>query len=147
MRLANGYIWQIALRRKLARHFIVRHMRVRDHLLLLLDLIGTALFAAEGATAGVHVRLDLLGVLVVAFLTALGGGIVRDILLGATPPNAMRDWRYVATALTAGLIVFTLRTSIAASGEGWVQVLDAAGLSLFAVAGATKLNSTRTRTR
>ncbi|SDF72899.1 Uncharacterized membrane protein YeiH [Terriglobus roseus] len=138
MRLANGYIWQIALRRKLARHFIVRHMRVRDHLLLLLDLIGTALFAAEGATAGVHVRLDLLGVLVVAFLTALGGGIVRDILLGATPPNAMRDWRYVATALTAGLIVFTLRTSIAASGEGWVQVLDAAGLSLFAVAGATK---------
>jgi uncharacterized membrane protein YeiH len=113
-------------------------MRVRDHLLLLLDLTGTALFAAEGATTGVHVRLDLLGVLVVAFLTALGGGIVRDLLLGATPPNAMRDWRYVATALFAGSVVFILRTPIAASGTGWVQVLDAAGLSLFAVAGATK---------
>lgn len=113
-------------------------MRVRDHLLLLLDLTGTALFAAEGATTGVHVRLDLLGVLVVAFLTALGGGIVRDLLLGAAPPNAMRDWRYVATALIAGSVVFILRTPIAASGVGWVQILDAAGLSLFAVAGATK---------
>lgn len=113
-------------------------MRIRDHLLLLLDLVGTALFAAEGATTAVHFRLDLLGVLVVAFLTALGGGIVRDLLLGAAPPNAMRDWRYASSALVAGLIVFFLRTPIAASGEGWVQVLDAAGLSLFAVAGATK---------
>lgn len=113
-------------------------MRIRDHLLLLLDLVGTALFAAEGATTAVHFHLDLLGVLVLAFLTALGGGMMRDLLLGAVPPNAMRDWRYTSTALVAGLVVFVLRTPIAASGEGWVQVLDAAGLSLFAVAGATK---------
>jgi uncharacterized membrane protein YeiH len=113
-------------------------MRLRDHLLLVIDLIGTALFAAEGATTGVHARLDLLGVLVVAFVTALGGGILRDLLLGAVPPSSIRDWRYAATALGAGMAVFVLRTPIAASGEGWVQVLDAAGLSLFAVAGAAK---------
>jgi uncharacterized membrane protein YeiH len=113
-------------------------MRIRDHLLLGIDLVGTALFAAEGATTGVHARLDLLGVLVVAFVTALGGGILRDLLLGSVPPNSVKDWRYAATALSAGIAVFVLRTPIAASGEGWVQVLDAAGLSLFAVAGAAK---------
>ena len=109
-----------------------------EHLVLLIDLLGTSLFAAEGATTAIHARLDVLGVLVLAFVTALGGGMVRDLLLGDAPPNAIRDWRYAAVALATGLVVFAVRTPVEASGAGLVQALDAAGLSLFAVAGATK---------
>ncbi|MBZ5629995.1 MAG: trimeric intracellular cation channel family protein [Acidobacteriia bacterium] len=107
-------------------------------LLLAIDLIGTALFAAEGASAASHAHLDLFGVLVLAFAVALGGGIIRDLLIGAVPPSAIRDWRYAATALTAGAFLFLLHTTTAAMNF-WVFVtLDAAGLAFFAVAGAAK---------
>jgi uncharacterized membrane protein YeiH len=109
-----------------------------QHLVLVIDLMGTALFAAEGAIAGILGHLDLLGVLVVAFCTALGGGILRDILLGALPPNAMRKWIYPTTALSAGLLIFLLPISTSAAHAFVMTVLDAAGLSFCAVAGATK---------
>jgi uncharacterized membrane protein YeiH len=109
-----------------------------EHLLLALDLIGTALFAAEGAATAIASHLDLLGILVIAFLTALGGGIIRDLLLGATPPNSIRDWRYAAVALASGVVTFLMHPSSAAMGSHWLVAMDAAGLSLFAVAGATK---------
>ena len=86
---------------------IVAGMKMIPHprattLLLVIDLVGTALFAAEGASVAVNARLDLLGVMVIAVVTALGGGILRDVLLGDTPPSSMRDWRYFAIALVAG---------------------------------------------
>jgi uncharacterized membrane protein YeiH len=109
-----------------------------EHLLLALDLIGTALFAAEGAATAIASHLDLLGILVIAFLTALGGGIIRDLLLGATPPNSIRDWRYAAVALASGVVTFLMHPSSVAMGSHWLVAMDAAGLSLFAVAGATK---------
>jgi uncharacterized membrane protein YeiH len=113
------------------------HPRVQQ-LLLVIDLLGTALFAAEGASTAVEARLDVLGLLVLGFVTALGGGIVRDLLIGDVPPSSVRNWHYPAVALAAAAAVFVLHAYTSAINAGLVTALDAAGLSLFAVAGATK---------
>jgi uncharacterized membrane protein YeiH len=107
-------------------------------LLLAIDLIGTFVFAVEGASAAIQANLDILGLMVLAFVTALGGGIVRDVLIGATPPNSIRDWRYPATALTGGAVVFFLNSFVSRVPGELIITLDAAGLALFAVAGAAK---------
>lgn len=111
---------------------------IRKHIVLVADLAGTVVFAIEGATAAIHAGLDLLGVLVLSFIVALGGGIVRDLLLGATPPSAMRDWRYPVLAFVAGLLTFVLHVQVEALPALLLSTLDAAGLALFAVAGAEK---------
>ena len=106
-------------------------------LLLGLDLCGVFVFALSGGMTAVRHRLDLFGVLVLSFAAATSGGIVRDVLVGATPPASIRDWRYIAVSLLAGLIAFAWHSPL----ERWrssVLVLDAAGLSLFAVSGAVK---------
>jgi uncharacterized membrane protein YeiH len=108
------------------------------HLLLAIDLVGTALFAAEGASTGAQARLDLLGMLVLAFVTALGGGIIRDLLIGDTPPSSIRNWHYPAVALATGAAVFLLRAYTYGMNHWLLITLDAAGLSFFAIAGATK---------
>ena len=72
-------------------------------LLLTLDLVGTFAFAISGATAGVRKQLDLFGVLVLSFAAATAGGIARDLAIGATPPPALADWRYLAVSMVAGL--------------------------------------------
>jgi uncharacterized membrane protein YeiH len=108
--------------------------------LLVLDLIGTFVFALSGGVAGVKERLDLFGVLVLSFAAASAGGIMRDLLIGAVPPVAISDWRYLAASLLAGLVVFFwypisegLRNL-----SNHVLIFDAAGLALFAVAGTQK---------
>jgi uncharacterized membrane protein YeiH len=106
-------------------------------LVLVLDLAGTFVFALAGATAGVRRQLDIFGLLVLAFAAACAGGIVRDVLIGATPPAAISDWRYLATSLLAGLIVFRWHGAIERMSHP-VRMFDAAGLALFAVAGAEK---------
>ena len=111
---------------------------VVGHLVLVTDLPGTAVFAAEGAATGIYVHLDILGVLVLAFATALGGGLLRDVLLGALPPSSIRDWRYPAIALITGLVLFLLHTQSTRMNDPLLIALDAAGLSLCAVTGATK---------
>ncbi len=113
-------------------------MKHAAHLLLAIDLVGTALFAAEGASVAAQARLDLLGMLVLAFVTALGGGIVRDLLIGDVPPGAIRNWHYATVALAAGSMVFLLHTFIPGMNHWLVTTLDAAGLSFFAISGATK---------
>jgi hypothetical protein len=70
-------------------------------LLLAVDIAGTFLFGIEGADAAIRRNLDLLGLMVLAFWTALAGGVVRDPLIGAVPPEAIRDWRYATTAFAA----------------------------------------------
>jgi uncharacterized membrane protein YeiH len=75
-------------------------------LLLTIDLLGTFFFAVEGAMAAIEGNLDLLGLMVLAFATALGGGIIRDLLIGAVPPGSIRDWRYPAAAFLGGGVVF-----------------------------------------
>ncbi len=106
-------------------------------LVLILDLAGTFVFALAGATAGARRQLDLFGVLVVAFAAACSGGIIRDILIGATPPAAISDWRYLATSQLAGIIAFRWHGTIERMANP-VRMFDAGGLALFAVAGAQK---------
>jgi len=108
-----------------------------DTLLLVLDLIGTFVFALSGATAGVRGRLDLFGVLVLSFAAGNAGGIARDVLIGSTPPGAISDWRYLAVSLLAGLITFWRPSNVDRLSNA-VLLFDAAGLSLFAVSGAQK---------
>jgi len=103
----------------------------------ILDLAGTFVFALSGAMAGVKHRLDVFGVLVLSFVAANTGGITRDVLIGAVPPGAIGDWRYMGVSLVAGLITFSFPSAIT---QRWSPVLlfDAAGLALFAVSGAHK---------
>jgi uncharacterized membrane protein YeiH len=77
-----------------------------DKWLVAVDLAGTVVFAVEGAPAVLEGSLDFLGILVLAFATALAGGTIRDLLIGAAPPQSIRDWRYAVVALMAGTIVF-----------------------------------------
>lgn len=109
-----------------------------DRLLFAADIAGTVVFAVEGAMAGVDGNLDLIGIMTLAFCTALGGGIIRDTLLGALPPAALRDWRYPTIALTAAALVFFLHSGVRAIPITTIQVLDAAGLAIFAIAGTRK---------
>ena len=108
--------------------------------LLALDLLGTFVFALSGAVAGVKQRLDIFGVFVLSFAAASAGGIMRDLLIGSVPPVAIRDWRYLAAALLAGLLVFIWfpRIRRLTRARNLVLIFDAAGLGLFAVAGTQK---------
>lgn len=106
-------------------------------LLVAFDLAGTFVFALSGAMVAVKHRLDLFGVLVLSFAAGNAGGITRDLMIGALPPAAMSDWRYVAVSILAGLITFYWYRNIDRL-SGSVLIFDAAGLALFAVSGAGK---------
>jgi len=112
-------------------------------LILVLDLVGTFVFALSGAALGIRHKLDLFGVLVLSVVAATAGGMTRDVLIGATPPAAIVDWRYIAVCIVAGLILFFShpirhRAQTSERLRRIVLVFDAAGLALFAVAGALK---------
>ncbi|WP_109472923.1 trimeric intracellular cation channel family protein [Ornithinimicrobium cavernae] len=116
---------------------------------LLLDILGVFVFALSGGLVAVRKGLDLVGVVVLAWVAGLGGGIMRDVLLGDTPPVGISDWRLLVPAALAGLGTFLwyrhlrsvlpLRADVRAKVIGRsVRVLDAGGLALFAVSGALK---------
>lgn len=104
---------------------------------MVLDLVGTFVFALSGAFVGVHKKLDIFGVLVLSFAAGNAGGITRDLLLGATPPPAISNWHYIVVSLGAGLLTF-LWSPVVQRMQELILIVDAAGLSLFAVSGATK---------
>jgi uncharacterized membrane protein YeiH len=106
-------------------------------LLLILGLTGTFVFALSGAIAGVKRRLDLFGVLVLSFAAGNAGGVIRDLLIGATPPAAISDWRYLGVSVLAGVVTFWWSPLV---DRIWspVLVFDGAGLALFTVSGAQK---------
>lgn len=104
---------------------------------LILDLAGTFVFAISGAADGVKHRLDVFGVSVLAFVAGNVGGMTRDLLIGAVPPAALSDWRYVAASLVAGVTTFLWYPRIARLQQ-IVLLFDAAGLGLFAVSGTQK---------
>ena len=117
-------------------------MRIDEHVLVseflrVLDLIGTFVFALSGAVSGVKHRIDLFGVLVLSFAAATAGGIVRDVLIGAIPPAAIQDWRYITLSLVAGFVTFYW-SSLIVKMKSPVQIFDALGLGLFAISGAGK---------
>ena len=107
-------------------------------LLLAFDLVGTFVFAVNGAITGLKAaRLDIVGMVTLGMMTALGGGVVRDILIDALPPAAFRYWPYLAVAAGGALIAFFFSRRLRRFNLS-IQLLDAAGLSLFCVTGATK---------
>ena len=108
-----------------------------EKLPIVLDLTGTFVFALSGALAGVKRKLDLFGVLVLSFAAGNAGGISRDLLIGAVPPGAIGDWRYLGVSLFAGVITFYFSSLIVRMSNP-VLLFDAAGLALFAVSGASK---------
>jgi uncharacterized membrane protein YeiH len=105
--------------------------------LLVLDLLGIFVFAISGALVAVRKQLDVFGVLVLAGTTGLGGGFLRDVLIDATPPAALADWRYLLVPVAAGLLTFGFHPALGRH-ERVVIVFDAAGLGLFCVTGALK---------
>lgn len=120
-----------------------------EGLQLFLDIIGVFVFALSGALVAVRRGLDMVGVAVLAWIAGLGGGMIRDVFLGDVPPVAISDWRLLATALSAGLLVFFAQPHAAQASPDLprmrrelvsqsVRTLDAAGLALFSVGGALK---------
>ena len=105
--------------------------------LVVLDLVGIFVFAVTGALVGVRKDLDVFGVLVLAGTTGLGGGFLRDVLIDATPPAALEDWRYLLVPVVAGLLTFWFHPAVGRR-ERTVTVLDAFGLGLFCVTGTLK---------
>jgi uncharacterized membrane protein YeiH len=113
-------------------------MTTEPPVLLALDLAGTFAFAVNGALTALRMaRLDVVGVVTLGMITALGGGVIRDILLNSLPPATFSDWRYLAVAAGGGLVAFVFGRHLEQL-TGPITVLDAAGLSLFAVTGASK---------
>ena len=107
------------------------------HLQLALDLVGVFAFALSGGLVAVKKRLDLFGVLVLASAAALGGGVLRDLLIGDLPPVGISDWRLLTSALVAGLVTFLYHPGVERISR-FVRVLDAAGLAVFAIGGSLK---------
>ncbi|WEK50988.1 MAG: trimeric intracellular cation channel family protein [Candidatus Kaistia colombiensis] len=108
-----------------------------DNFVPILDLGGTFVFAISGAVAAVNRRLDIFGILVLSFVTGNLGGITRDLLIGAVPPAALTDGRYLLVSVLAGLITFFWYAGVDRLRSP-VLLFDAVGLSFFAVAGAQK---------
>src|ERR1700684_3638989 len=102
-----------------------------DTLLIVFDLVGTLVFALEGAMRAIRGDLDFLGLLVLAFVTAVGGGIIRDLLIGATPPAAIRDWRYLGIAILGAAAVSLFYQWVQAIPDQLIVTLDAAGRAVF----------------
>jgi uncharacterized membrane protein YeiH len=108
---------------------------------VVIELIGLVAFAASGALAAVRARLDVFGVVVLGLTTALGGGIIRDVLLGIHPPTTLRSWPYLLTAAVTGLVVFLFHPQVARLRRA-VLLADAVGLGVFVTGGtATALQN------
>lgn len=107
------------------------------YLFSFLDMLGTFGFALSGAMAAKERELDLFGIAIIAFLTACGGGIVRDICLGIFPPVGISHWPYLALTLVATLVIILFH-QVVAKLKYPVLLFDAIGLSMFAVAGSQK---------
>ncbi|WP_241493698.1 trimeric intracellular cation channel family protein [Microbacterium testaceum] len=106
-----------------------------------LDLLATAVRGVEGAALAAHAGFDLLGVLVVGFVTAVVGGILRDVLLGDLPPAALRSSSRIVVALGASVATFVLLALVDEVPSTVILTLDGVGLALFAVIGAQKASA------
>jgi uncharacterized membrane protein YeiH len=104
----------------------------------LLDLIGTFVFALSGAVAAKQKGLDVFGIFSIAFTVACGGGIIRDLCIGAIPPAGLTNWRYLVVVIAAGLIAIVFYRLVNILNHP-VLLFDALGLSVFAVSGARKV--------
>ena len=106
-------------------------------LITLLDLVGTFAFAISGALAASYKRLDIFGVLVVAFVTALGGGTLRDLLMGQQPVGWMLNTEYLLIVLFGAVFAYLFRRTLE-SLRRTLFVFDAMGLAVFTILGMEK---------
>ena len=106
-------------------------------LLLALDLTGTTVFAISGAATGVKYRLDIFGVCVLALVAGNAGGVTRDLLIGAVPPEALRAWPHLTASVLAGVATFWTSQRLERL-KAPILIFDAAGLGLCAVSGTQK---------
>jgi uncharacterized membrane protein YeiH len=106
-------------------------------LIHILDIAGTFAFAVSGAFRAVKYEMDILGIAVLAMATGVGGGMIRDLLLGATPPAALTDQSYILICLAGAAAVFLAAPKIARRWD-YLMAADAIGLSVFAAIGAIK---------
>lgn len=105
--------------------------------LVVLDLFGVFVFALSGGFDAAKHKLDILGIMVLAIATGVGGGIMRDVLLGVNPPAAFTDETYLLTCLAGALVVVFFAGRVEKHYE-WVRYADAIGLGVFAAIGAAK---------
>lgn len=116
--------------------------RLGDHVLTVVDLAATFVLATECALAGVQADFDLFGILVLAYVGSVGGGVMRDLLLGEHPPAPFRDWRYAALAVLATTVVIAASLALGSIRDATppvaIDIFEAVGLALAAVAGARK---------
>lgn len=106
-------------------------------LTLTFDLLGTFVFALSGALLATRKHFDIVGVVVLSLAAGLGGGMTRDVLLGARPPVSLENQTYLLTILIAGLVGFLLPTQLERAVDS-IRVLDALGLGFFALTGTLK---------
>ena len=118
-------------------------MSVEEIILFVFEMVGTVAFAISGAMIAIKKRVDIFGVIVLSSMTALGGGIVRDILLGHLPPTMFSDYRYVLAAVVTSVVVFVVAyifRDLYRRSESTVDavnnIFDALGLGIFTVMGA-----------
>ncbi len=111
-----------------------RHAR----LLQFIDIAGTFVLAIQGASIAAVNGLDALGVVVVSLATAMGGGVMRDLLIGETPPEALRGWPIVTSALMGAFLTFFAFHMVEEIPETALTIVDALGLALLAVSGTEK---------
>lgn len=102
-----------------------------------LELLGTFAFAVSGATAAINKSYDVIGLLALAFITAIGGGTIRDLLIGATPVAWMTD-ELSNTAIIAAAIIAALFFSYVKKLQRWLSIFDAVGLGMFTITGINK---------
>jgi uncharacterized membrane protein YeiH len=115
---------------------VIERQAMEEPLNLALNLAGTFAFGLSGGILAVRKQMDLFGVLVLSVATGLGGGIMRDIILGHSPPATLNDWRYLAAASLAGILVFLWYSKVVHHGR-FITSFDAVGLSIFTVTGTT----------
>ena len=117
-------------------------MELEDLIYFIVEIIGTIAFATSGAMVAINKKVDIFGVLVLSSITALGGGAIRDILIGATPPRMFSDYRYVMVAVIVSTVVFVIAYIFRDRYQKRVKtvdsvnnIFDAIGLGLFTVTG------------
>jgi uncharacterized membrane protein YeiH len=106
------------------------------NLIQFLDLFGTMAFAATGAIKAVEHKLDIFGVIFLAAITGLAGGIIRDVVLGKIPPSGISEISFASIAIVTAIAVFFLYHRIK-SQMGLFLTFDAVGLGVFTIIGAT----------
>jgi len=105
-------------------------------MIFILEIIGTVAFAISGAMVGIRRQMDVFGVTILGMTTAVGGGIIRDLIIGLTPPMAFQKPVYALIAIAVSIIVFLrpVRESLNLDTMGF-NMVDAVGLGIFTVIG------------